>query len=243
MSSRLACRASPVGADEKSSLNWISRLSLFEILELAAKEGGLLIPESVAVHEFTRSAREQLVPAVEMVVGALKQHARGFLSGHAPASLPRPAVPAPVLTVVPQEPMVNVFVTRNIRYVASGGDVICCGRNRRHDLPARIAELAISAGAAVPLTDRKRIEAFDGISGQLEPMPQSCEWIGPKGREPAPKLMRPGGPPPIHSSLAQFETHPDYVNAQPIVGTLPRGPQPEPMPLAVGARNLPEDET
>ena len=28
MSSRLACRASPVGADEKSSLNWISRLSL-----------------------------------------------------------------------------------------------------------------------------------------------------------------------------------------------------------------------
>ena len=28
MSSRPACRASPVGADEKSSLNWISRLSL-----------------------------------------------------------------------------------------------------------------------------------------------------------------------------------------------------------------------
>ena len=28
MSSRHACRASPVGADEKSSLNWISRLPL-----------------------------------------------------------------------------------------------------------------------------------------------------------------------------------------------------------------------
>jgi hypothetical protein len=37
MSSRPACRASPVGADEKSSLNWMfSRLSLFEIHVLLA---------------------------------------------------------------------------------------------------------------------------------------------------------------------------------------------------------------
>src|SRR5580693_9357814 len=40
-------------------------------LELAAKEGGILIPESVPVYQFTRSAREQLPPAVEMVVAAL----------------------------------------------------------------------------------------------------------------------------------------------------------------------------
>ena len=37
MSSRPACRASPVGVDEKSSLNWMfSRLSLFEIHVLLA---------------------------------------------------------------------------------------------------------------------------------------------------------------------------------------------------------------
>src|SRR6266480_8142755 len=32
MSSHNACRASPVGADEKSSLNWISRLSLSRLM-------------------------------------------------------------------------------------------------------------------------------------------------------------------------------------------------------------------
>jgi hypothetical protein len=169
-----------------------------------------------------------------MIAAALKAHARGVLAGTGPASLPRPAAPAPVLTVVPQEPMVNLFVVRNIRYVASGGDVVCCGRNRRHDLPARIGELALAAGAAVPLSDRKRIAAFEGTSGMYVPSEEICEWIGEPGRESAPKVMR-GGPPVKHSSLTTFEVHPDYVNARPIVGSMPA------QPLAVGARKMPDD--
>jgi hypothetical protein len=204
-------------------------------LEAAAREI-LIIPEAQAVAEFTKSMHVQIPVAVQMITGALKQHARAVVEGHAPPSLPRRAAPAPVLTVVPQEPMVNVFVTRNIRYVAQGGDVVCCGRNRRHDLPARIAELALAAKAAVPLTDRKRIDAYDGVSGQLEPTPSSCEWLGERGREIPPPQMRPGGGPPIHSSLVQFEVHPDYIDAKPIVGTMPAPP------LVVGARNLPDDE-
>jgi hypothetical protein len=206
-------------------------------LEAAARQGGLLVPESRAVAEFTLSALTQLPAAVEMVTTALRQHARGVLSGHAPASLPRPAAPAPVLTVVPTEPMVNLFVTKNIRYVGQGGDVICCGQNRRHDLPKRVAELAINAGAALTLADNKQhIQTFEGTSGMLEPVPQSCMWIGPKGKEPAPLQMRPGGTPEYHSLSPSPFTPMDRGPAFSV--PISRGPE----PIAVGQRNNAEDD-
>jgi hypothetical protein len=99
-------------------------------------------------------------------------------------------------------------------------------------LPARIAELALSAGAAKPLSDRKHIEAFEGTSGMYVPTPQACEWVGPKGREPAPLQMRPGGP-PIHSSLTEF-TRVD--RGPPIIGSMPA------QPIAVGARKMPSPD-
>jgi hypothetical protein len=203
----------------------------------AAKELGLIVIEARGIAEFLERDRVQLPPENALVIGQASSHRAGVLAGGRPPSLPRPTAPAPVLTVVPQsqEPTVNVFVTRNIRYVASGGDVVCCGQNRRHDLPERIAELALASRAAVPLTDRKRIAAFEGTSGMYVPTPQACEWIGPKGKEPAPLQMRPG-PAITHSSLTTFEVHPDYVNARPITGTMPAQ-----QPLAVGARKA-EDE-
>lgn len=208
-------------------------------LEEAAKTAGILVPEAQAAHQFVISAREQLISANKTIVDALKRHAHGVLSDHCPASLPRPAAKPVELKVVPQEPMANVFVTRNIRYVAQGGDVICCGRNRRHDLPARIAELALTANAAVPLSDRKRIDAFDGTSGQLEPTPSSCEWIGPKGRESPPPQMRPGGPPPIHSSLTTFT---EYDRGPSYLATFTKPAEPMPEPLAkTGTRSTDEE--
>jgi hypothetical protein len=202
-------------------------------LEAATKEGGLLIPEARAVYEFTRSFREQLPPAIEMIVGALRQHARGVVEGFAPASLPRPAAAAPVLTVVPQqEPMANVFVTRNIRYVGQGGDVICCGGNRRHDLPMKISELALASGAARPLSDRKHIEAFEGTSGMYVPTPEACEWVG---KEPAPLQMRPGGTPVYHSTSPSPFTQMDRGPAFSV--PISRGPE----PVAVGQRNAEDD--
>jgi hypothetical protein len=202
----------------------------------AAKELGLIVIEARGIAEFLERDRVQLPPENALVIRQASSHRAGVLAGGAPASLPRPAAPAPVLTVVPQsqEPMVNVFVTRNIRYVASGGDVVCCGQNRRHDLPERIAKLALASRAAVPLSDRKRIAAFEGTSGMYVPTPQACEWVGPKGKEPAPLQMRPG-PAITHSSLTTFEVHPDYINARPVTGTMPA------QPLAVGVRKA-EDE-
>jgi hypothetical protein len=200
----------------------------------AAKELGLIVIEARGIAEFLERDRVQLPPENALVIRQASSHRAGVLAGGAPASLPRPAAPAPVLrVVVPQEPMVNVFVTRNIRYVASGGDVICCGQNRRHDLPERIAELALASRAAVPLSDKKRIAAFEGTSGMYVPTPQACEWVGPKGKEPARLQMRPG-PAITHSSLTTFEVHPDYIGAKPIVGTMPA------QPLAAGARKMPD---
>jgi hypothetical protein len=209
-------------------------------LELAAKEGGLLIPESVAVHEFTRSAREQLVPAVEMVVGALKQHARGVLSGQAPASLPRPAAPAPVLTVVgpPPEPTMNVFLVRHVKFINATGGTTTAGKYKRADLPKKLAELALSSGVALAISD-KRMHDLAQLASPLQPDETSCEWIGPPGKEAPVRSARPGGP-VVHS---QFEPHPDYVNAKPVNIVVPRGPEPEVMPLAVGARNAEDGES
>jgi predicted transcriptional regulator len=203
-------------------------------LELAAKEGGLLIPEARAVYEFTRSLREQLKPANEMIVGALKGHARGVLDGHYPASLPRPAPPPVKLAVVPSEPMMTLYVTKNIRYLDASGATVCCGQNRRHDLPAHIGKLALDAGAAITLSeDKKRIQAFECSNGMLVPLPENCMWIGKPGKPDAPRLMRPGGA-PIHS---QFEP---MDRGKPYVATFSRPPEPEPL-AATGTRAMPED--
>jgi hypothetical protein len=200
-------------------------------LEAAARQGGLLVPESRAVAEFTLSAREQLPPAVEMVVAGLRAHARGVLAGHGSPSLPRPA-PAPVLTLVPAaEPMQTVFIKRNVKYLDAGRTVTIAG-NRRHSLPLRLAEEALSTNLALPLSDRQRIRDLEyNAPAFFVPDEASCVWLGPKGAEAPPKSMRPGGGPPIHSSLTEFTP---VDRGPPIVGTMPA------QPLAVGARKMPD---
>jgi hypothetical protein len=206
-------------------------------LEAAARQGGLIVPESRAVAEFTLSAYTQLEPAVEMVTAALRQHARGVLSGHYAPSLPRPAPAAPVLMVVgpPPEPTMNVFAIRSLKYVAADGSIAKIGKYKRADVPKHLAELALSSGVALPISD-KRMRDLEQTASPLQPDESSCEWVGPPGKEAPPVFMRPGGA-VVHSA---FQPHPDYADAKPITGTLPRGPEPEPL-AATGTRNLTED--
>jgi hypothetical protein len=210
-------------------------------LEAASKEGGILIPESRAVYEFTLSARTQLVPAVEMVIAGLKAHARGVLSGHGPASLPRPAAPAPVLTVVPAaEKMQTIFIKRNLKYLDQAGRIVTIAGNRKHSLPQKLAELALSTKLALPLSDQQRIRELEYNAPPFHvPDRAACEWLGEKGAETPVRSARHGGP-PIHSSLTKFEPHPGYVNTKPFTVTVPRGPEPEPI-AATGTRAMPED--
>jgi len=210
-------------------------------LELAAKEGGILIPEARAVYEFTRSAREQLVPATEMIVGALRQHARGVDSGHAPASLPRPAAPPPKLEIVPPMPTLTLFTTKKLKYTNSEGGVTTCGAYHKHAFPQALGELALQTSVAVALDDnRVRDLQASGFATVGTPDEASCAWLGKPGREAPERFAKPGGP-PIHSSLTSFTPSgagPFTVvdRGPPIVGTMPA------QPLAVGARKLDAEE-
>ena len=199
-------------------------------LEAAAREGGLLIPEGRAVAEFTLSAREQLPPAIEMVVVGLRNHARGVLSGHAPASLPRPAAPAPVLTVVPAaEPMQTVFIKRNTKYLDQAGRTVTIAGNRRHSLPKKLAELALSTNLALPLSEQQRIRELEyNAPAFYVPDPSACTWLGPEGAESPVRSARRGGP-PIHSSLTSFtpsgsSPFTPLDRGPPITGTMPSRP-------------------
>jgi hypothetical protein len=203
-------------------------------LEMAAKEGGILIPESVAVYEFTRSAREQLVPAVEMIVAALKAHSHGVLSGHAPASLPRPAAPPVQLKVVPPVPTLNIFALRNLKFVNDAGGVTCIGGKKRSDVPEALGRLAISSGLALEISD-PRCRDIGYNASPYQPDEANCEWLGKPGKDVPPRFMRPG-PAPIHSSLTEF-TPMDRGGPYKAGFTRPA----EPVPMAA-ARSMPDDE-
>ena len=155
-------------------------------LEAAARQSGLLIPEGRAVAEFTLSALTQLPPAVEMVTAALRQHAQGVLSGHAPASLPRPAAPAPKLAIVPPPPppTLTLSTTKKLKYLDAAGAVIVVGAYHQHAFPQALGELALRTNVAVAPNDKRvRDPQAAGLATVGTPDEASCEWLGKPGRE------------------------------------------------------------
>jgi hypothetical protein len=196
-------------------------------MEAASNEAGPLIPEAQAVHQFVLDARTQLVPAVEMIVAALKAHARGVSSGHGPASLPRPAAPAPKLAIVPpMPPDVNIFLLQNLKFVAANGEIVVCGKNKRHDVPRPLAEKALAEHLALPLSD-KRIRDLEYGANPLEPDEASCAWIGPPAKaKPPPKST---AAPVMSSHFEPLDRGPAYKVAIPRVE-----------PVAMGSRNAPD---
>jgi hypothetical protein len=210
-------------------------------LESAAKEGGKLIAESVAIFEFTRSAREQLPSAVEMVVAALRAHSRGVLSGHGSPSLPQQPAPPPKLEIVPPMPTVTLFTTKKLKYLDAAGAVIVCGAYHKHTFPQALGELALRTNVAVALND-KRVRDLQaaGFATVGTPDEAACEWLGARGREAPERFAKPGGP-PVHSSLTSFTPSgagPFTVvdRGPPIIGSMPA------QPIAVGARKLDTEE-
>jgi hypothetical protein len=216
-------------------------------LESAANEGGILIPESRAVYEFTLSARQQLQPAIQMVVAGLHAHAKAVIAGGAPASLPRPAAPAPKLAIVPPPPTptLTLIPTKKLRYTDASGAVIVCGAYRQHTFPQALGELALRTNVAVALND-KRVRDFQaaGLATVGTPEESACQWLGKPGREAPERFGKPGGP-AIHSSLTSFTP----AGASPftvldrgpaIVGTMPAQPI-EAMPKAA-TRNAEDGE-
>ncbi len=208
-------------------------------LEAAAREAALIILDGHPVASFVLSAREQLPPAIEVIVVGLRNHARAVIDRRAPASLPRPE-PEPVkLALVPPSPMMTIFALKNLKYQSKAGVVVCIGANKMHSVPEALGRQALAEHLALPLSDRRRIRDLEFGAVSYLPDEAACTWLGEPGREAPARSVRPGGP-ITHSSLATFEV---MDRGPAFTVTMPRGPEPTPMPLAVGARKAEESES
>jgi hypothetical protein len=169
-----------------------------------------------------------------MIVGALKGHAQGVLSGHAPASLPRPAAEPVKLAIVPPAPTMTLFATKKLKYVDSSGSVVTVGAYHKHDFPKALGELALKTSVAALLTDKRvRDLAATSLASVGVPEEQSCEWLGEPGAEAPDRYLRPGAT-DYHSLSPSPFTPVD--RGPPIVGTMPA------QQFAVGARKLDTEE-
>jgi hypothetical protein len=89
------------------------------------------------------------------------------------------------------------------------------------------------------LNDKRRADV-EMLASVGTPDESSCEWLGPPGREAPQRFMRPGGTPTMHSlsptPFTPMDRGPGFTVR------VPRGPEPEAMPLAAGARKFDEGE-
>jgi hypothetical protein len=204
-------------------------------LEACLRESAVIVLEAHGPVAYVMNARTELVPALTNVLEALRQHCAGVLNGHYAASLPQAAPEPPKLAVVAPPPMLTVLAMQHLKYIGEDGAIACCGKYRKHILPKKLAELAVSSHLALELSD-KRVRDLEGTAGMYVPSEESCTWLGPVGKEAAPKFMRPGPAPTYHSSSPTAFTPMDRGPAFSV--TIPRQ---EPVPM--GARNAPEEES
>ena len=112
------------------------------------------------------------------------------------------------------------------------------GANRKHDLPRALAELALSNGMALPISDRRcRDLAYNAVAYQ--PDPSSCTWIGEPGPETPARSARPGAPVVRHTAFEPMD------RGGPYKASFVRPAEPEALALplaAVGARSIDDVE-
>jgi len=204
-------------------------------LEATSRDIALIVLDAHGTSAFLMAAKTELPPAGKVIVEGLRQYAARVVAGHERAMLPQAAPEPPKLAVVPSEPMMTIFAMRNLKFTNQAGIVVCIGKHRRHSVPEALGREAIETRLALPISERATIERLEHGSVSFVPTEESCQWLGPPGKEAPPKFMRPGGP-VVHSSLTVF-TPLDRGPAFTI--TVPRGP--EPMPMAA-SRSAADDE-
>jgi hypothetical protein len=209
-----------------------------ELATIARRAGDVVIDAQALMH-YAQGAASEVLPAILMCVELLRGRATATIAGSAPASLPRPVAPPPKLAIVPAEPAVNVFALKNLKYVNREGGVTTICKNKRHDLPKALAELALSSNMALPLSEKKRIEDLEyNAESFFVPAESSCVWLGTPGKEAPARSMRPGGPPVMHS-LSPTEFTPNPYTPPPYTLRVPTSPI---EPMAVGARKADAEE-
>jgi hypothetical protein len=109
-----------------------------------------IVTDAMAIGPFARTARAELIPALQLVSSLLNAHARAVRSGVAPATLPTPAPAAVPLPPAPEHEA--VWLIRPIAF-SQNGQIEVHDSNRYVRLPPILATRAVDVGAGARIGD------------------------------------------------------------------------------------------
>jgi hypothetical protein len=191
-------------------------------LAAAARRANLAAPDALPLISYAEGAAGEVPPAVAMVAEVLRHRAVLTISGSAPATLPKPEAPAPVLTLV-QPKTRTVFALKHLVFTDADGRQHRFPKMNDATLPESIAAEAIRRGVACEGNDPRR-KQYKGAFGLMTPALAHCVALDGTVIEPAPKATTTPITPPIkHTAFEVVDRGP------PIVGTMRTTPVVEPM--------------
>jgi hypothetical protein len=144
-------------------------------LEMAARESALVVLDGHGVTAFVMSARQQLPPAIDVILRELRSHSKGVLAGYHRASLPRPE-PEPKKTAPEPPNTKGVFLLKHVVYTDADGRQHLLPKMNQADLPLALAAKALRSGAACEFSD-PRFKQLSGTFGGMTPLLAHCESL------------------------------------------------------------------
>ncbi len=160
-----------------------------------------IVLEGHGLQAFAMNAGAEVPAAVAMIVEVLHNRVRATLAGTAPAALPKPDIPAPLISA-PAPETKRLWLTRHARWIDASGQNRIGERYSDQDLTPSAAARALASGAAVPLTDprRRQLKGQPGPHGPRFPTASECEDLD----APAPSTAEPV----VHSAFVPLDRGP-----------------------------------
>jgi hypothetical protein len=146
-----------------------------------------IIVDAGGLRNFSQTVRTEFPPAIAQISQIIRNRIAATLDGTAPAGLPKPEAPQPVLRVVEPPKVRSVFIVRNCRFTDRNNAIRILRKGEiANDIPVGAAARALATGAAMPVSDpRVRDLSRTWTSGPL-PHPDACEDLDdtPSSSEP-----------------------------------------------------------
>jgi hypothetical protein len=216
---------------------WATAAAAFDVaareLEAISRKTAPIVLDANGTTVFVMAAREQLPPAIAVIVTGLKAHAKAVIDGKAKATLPKVDAPAPRPQPVAPPPVERVFLLKHVKFIDGNGNLRRLPKMNPADLKPAHAARALKRAWAVSLND-PRVRALAGTYGAQIPDLHQCEDLDGDTASPA------AGPTPSTTVIrhSAFAPHPGIGPA--ITGTMPTRPA-EPMTMAA-TRSAPNTE-
>jgi len=152
---------------------------------------GVFLLDAVPLERFAAAARNEVGPAVEMIISMMDAHRKAVLNGSAAPRLPQ-LDPAPVAEPNARAPVDRLYAYRNIKWLdPETGEVRTAAKYSTADVPRALACLAIERGwADLLLSERAQRTAAAHGNGVFWALAEDCYDIE-------------SGAPPEHAVAAQ----------------------------------------